>query len=85
MFGLGWPELLIIAFILLMVFGVGKLPEVGKVLGSGVKNFRDGLEGNDDEESSADEEDKPELLEEEKSVEAPTGEKTRQAERTESY
>lgn len=37
---LGVPELLIIAFIILLIFGVGRLPEIGGALGKGIKEFR---------------------------------------------
>ena len=48
MFGsLGVPELLIIFAIILVVFGAGKLPQLGKGLGQGISNFRDGLKGED--------------------------------------
>lgn len=40
MFGLGLPELLIIMAIVLIVFGAGKLPEIGGALGKGIKSFR---------------------------------------------
>ena len=40
MFGLGIPELLIILVIILIIFGAGKLPEIGEGLGRGIKNFR---------------------------------------------
>lgn len=46
MFGsLGLPELLIIFAIILVVFGAGKLPQLGKGLGQGIANFREGLKG----------------------------------------
>jgi sec-independent protein translocase protein TatA len=46
MFGsLGLPELLVIFAIILVVFGAGKLPQLGKGLGEGISNFRDGLKG----------------------------------------
>ena len=49
MFGsLGLPELLVIFAIILVVFGAGKLPQLGKGLGEGISNFRDGLKGRDD-------------------------------------
>ena len=38
---LGFPELAIIVVIILIVFGAGKLPEVGGALGKGLKAFRD--------------------------------------------
>ncbi len=42
MFGsIGTTELILILAIVLLVFGVGKLPEVFKALGSGVREFRD--------------------------------------------
>jgi len=37
---LGVPELIIIAFIVVLVFGVGRLPEVGAALGKGIREFR---------------------------------------------
>ena len=37
---LGWQELLIILVIVMIVFGAGKLPEIAKALGQGVKEFR---------------------------------------------
>lgn len=40
MFGLGFPELLVILVIILIMFGAGKLPEIGEGLGRGIRNFR---------------------------------------------
>jgi sec-independent protein translocase protein TatA len=37
---LGVPELLIIAFIIVLIFGVGRLPEVGGAIGKGIREFR---------------------------------------------
>jgi sec-independent protein translocase protein TatA len=37
---LGWQELMIILVIVMIVFGAGKLPEIAKALGQGVKEFR---------------------------------------------
>ena len=49
MFGsLGLPELLIIFAIIIVIFGAAKLPQLGKGLGEGISNFRDGLKGKDD-------------------------------------
>jgi sec-independent protein translocase protein TatA len=39
---LGPPELIIILVIVLIVFGVGRLPEVGRGLGQGIREFREG-------------------------------------------
>jgi sec-independent protein translocase protein TatA len=38
--GLGLPELLIILVIIMVIFGAGKLPEIGAGLGQGIKNFK---------------------------------------------
>jgi len=46
----GPAELLLIAFIALLVFGAGRVADIGKGLGLGIKNFKDGLrDGGDDE------------------------------------
>ena len=40
MFGIGMPELLIILVIILIIFGAGKLPEIGSAIGKGIRNFK---------------------------------------------
>jgi sec-independent protein translocase protein TatA len=40
MFGIGMPELLVILVIILIIFGAGKLPQIGEGLGKGIRNFR---------------------------------------------
>ncbi|MDA8402300.1 MAG: twin-arginine translocase TatA/TatE family subunit [Deltaproteobacteria bacterium] len=40
MFGIGAPELIIIAIIALLIFGPSKLPELGKTIGKGLREFR---------------------------------------------
>ena len=43
LFGLGMQEILIIAFIVLLLFGGKKIPELMKGLGKGVKSFKEGM------------------------------------------
>ena len=50
MFGLGTTEILVIALIILLLFGGRKIPELMKGLGKGIKSFKDGME---DEEGSS--------------------------------
>ena len=40
---LGLPEMLIILAIVILIFGANRLPELGKGIGAGIKNFKDGL------------------------------------------
>jgi len=42
---LGVPELLIILLLVIIIFGVGKLPEIGGALGKGIREFRRSTEG----------------------------------------
>jgi sec-independent protein translocase protein TatA len=63
--GIGMPELLVILVIILIIFGAGKLPEIGAGLGKGIKNFRKASSGTGEVESKSE---KPEI--EEKQEEA---------------
>ena len=49
---LGAPELIIILVIIILIFGVGKLPEVGQALGKGIREFRGAADGAEDEEEA---------------------------------
>lgn len=47
MFGFGMPELVVILGIVVVVFGAGKLPEIGAAMGKSIKNFKSASEGNE--------------------------------------
>lgn len=49
---LGVPELLIIMVIIILVFGVGKLPQIGKALGQGIREFREATQASGEEDAS---------------------------------
>lgn len=48
MFGFGMPELIVILVIVLVVFGAGRLPEIGSALGKSIKNFKSASDGKDE-------------------------------------
>ena len=49
MFGLGFPELLLILVIVIVIFGSSRIPELGKGLGEGIRNFKKGMKGEENE------------------------------------
>ena len=64
MFGLGPTELIIILVIVVIVFGVGRIGKIGGEMGSGIKAFKDGLQGDDEENSNGIEDEKSNQKEE---------------------
>jgi len=52
MMGIGFPELMIILVIIMIIFGAGKLPEIGSAFGRSIKNFKSSMKEADAEELS---------------------------------
>ena len=50
---IGFPELLILLLVVLLVFGPKRLPEMGKQLGRGMREFKDSITGNHDDAPAA--------------------------------
>jgi len=48
MFGLGLPELLVILVIVVLLFGAGRLPQIGAGIGEGIRNFRKSMKEKDE-------------------------------------
>ena len=46
---IGWPEILLIVLIVLLLFGAKKIPELMQSMGKGVKSFKDGMNSKDDD------------------------------------
>jgi len=57
---IGLPELLVILVIVVLIFGAGKLPQLGKGFGEGIKNFKDAMRQGHDADEKKDETKKPE-------------------------
>jgi sec-independent protein translocase protein TatA len=56
MFGLGAQELMIILGIVVVLFGAKRLPQLGSGIGEGIRNFKQGIKQNEDENPQLDEE-----------------------------
>ncbi|MCK4431071.1 MAG: twin-arginine translocase TatA/TatE family subunit [Candidatus Aminicenantes bacterium] len=56
----GPTELLLIVLIIIIIFGARKLPELGKSLGEGIKNFRKSISSKEKNDKSSSDTDKPE-------------------------
>ena len=52
MMGIGFPELMIILVIIMIIFGAGKLPEIGSAFGRSIKNFKSSMKEAQEEEEN---------------------------------
>ncbi len=50
MMGIGFPELMIILVIIMIIFGAGKLPEIGSAFGNSIRNFKKSMKDAENEE-----------------------------------
>jgi sec-independent protein translocase protein TatA len=51
---LGFPELLVVLAIVVVIFGANRLPGLGRGIGSAIKNFKDGIKDDKDDERDRD-------------------------------
>ena len=49
MFGIGVPELIVILVVALIIFGPGRLPEIGGALGKGIRDFKKAFDGHEED------------------------------------
>lgn len=62
MFGLGTTELIIILVLVLIIFGAGKLPQVGGAMGKGLRNFKEGIKDDENDAAKEQKESDPDKL-----------------------
>ena len=54
MFGLGWPEVMIIGLVAVLIFGPKKIPELGSALGKTLRGFKEEMDNPDAEDKDED-------------------------------
>ncbi len=80
MMGIGFPELMIILVIIMIIFGAGKLPEIGSAFGRSIKNFKTSMKEAEQEELSSGDQPQEDIegAEEPQAVPESTGEEAAQ-------
>ena len=51
---IGWPEIIILLVVVILVFGVGRISKIAGELGSGIRSFKEGLSGKKEDEDMID-------------------------------
>ena len=52
-FGIGLPEVLVFLVVVLLLFGASRVPEIGRSMGKGMREFKDAVSGKDEEQERA--------------------------------
>lgn len=78
MFGIGTQELLIIFLIVLLLFGASRIPEIGRALGKGIRDFKRATQDLDDEVKGEDRRPGGHIPEPPKPTDAPSNSETKQ-------
>jgi sec-independent protein translocase protein TatA len=78
MMGIGFPELMVILVIIMIIFGAGKLPEIGSAFGRSIKNFKSSMKEAEELETASETTDTPETSEGAESVGESSGSETKE-------
>ncbi len=62
MMGIGFPELMVILIIIMIIFGAGKLPEIGSAFGRSIKNFKGSMKEAEAEDLSIESDSEPQEI-----------------------
>ncbi|MBD2178780.1 twin-arginine translocase TatA/TatE family subunit [Pseudanabaena sp. FACHB-1998] len=54
MFGIGWPEVIVISLVGVAIFGAKRIPEIGRSVGQALRGFQDEVKGKSDDVKSQD-------------------------------